>query len=63
LARRQNPQSARFRFSRQAGAFFDFRVVLLDELLAAEHVTSRNPAVLAMSGAMRMGQHERAVLA
>ena len=38
--------------------FFNFRVVLLEELLAAEHVTSRNPAVLAMSGAMRMNQQD-----
>jgi hypothetical protein len=43
--------------------YFDFTVVLLEELLAVEHLASRNPAALAMSGAMRMNQQERAILA
>jgi hypothetical protein len=43
--------------------YFDFEVVVLDEMLAFEYVGQNNPAALALSGGMQVDPRERARLA
>jgi hypothetical protein len=43
--------------------FFDFEIVVLEQMMALQHARNANPAALALSGGMRVGQNERARLA